>query len=144
MTTGLRDQLKLTEQIISCCFEVHNVLGPGLAERFYRDALMQELASRGLKAEKEREYSVEYKGALLGTHRVDIIVEDVVLVELKAVEGQLKNIHVAQAISERNVSGLPVALLINFGDTSVQIRRLERRSEQREGHSSTSFVRKQM
>jgi GxxExxY protein len=70
---------------------------------------------------------VEYKGRQLGLHQVDLIVADLVLVELKAVTGKLLEVHVAQAISERNVSRLPVALLINFGDTSVQVRRLEKR-----------------
>ena len=127
MTKGLTQHLQLTEQIISACFEVHGVLGPGLEERFYRDALSHELELRGLESLREQEFSVEYKGKLLGIHRVDLIVEGKVLVELKAVVGKLLNVHVAQTISERNVSELPVALLVNFGETSVQIRRLEAR-----------------
>ena len=70
---------------------------------------------------------VEYKGRKLGLHRIDLVVEDTVIVELKAVTGKLLDVHVAQTISERQVSGLPLALLINFGDKSVQIRRFERR-----------------
>ena len=70
---------------------------------------------------------MEYKGKRLGLHRIDLIVEDTVLIELKAITGKLLDVHVAQTISERNVSRLPVALLVNFGDTSVQIRRLESR-----------------
>ena len=127
MSQGFERHVRLTEEIISCCYEVHNALGPGLEERFYRDALVYELTSRGLKAEKEREYPVLYKGVALGLHRVDVIVEDTVLLELKAVEGHLKDVHVAQTVSERSVSQLPVALLVNFGDASVQIRRLEQR-----------------
>jgi hypothetical protein len=62
-----------------------------------------------------------------GLHRVDLVVEDKVLVELKAVTGQLSTTFVAQTISERKVSRLPVALLVNFGEVSLQIRRLESR-----------------
>ena len=127
MTQGLKQHLELTEQIISACYEVHKVLGPGLEERFYRDALALELGLSGLECKREQEFPVLYKGKPLGSHRVDIIVEGKVLVELKAVVGKLMDIHVAQTISERRVSELPVALLVNFGETSVQIRRLEAR-----------------
>ena len=127
MNTGLSQHLELTEQIISACYEVHNVLGPGLEERFYRDALAYELELRGLGCHREQEFSVQYKGKNLGTHRVDLVVDGKVLVELKAIAGSLMKIHVAQAVSERRVSDLPVALLVNFGETSVQVRRLEAR-----------------
>lgn len=127
MPKGLEKHIELTQQIIAACYEVHNILGPGLEERFYRDALAHELELRGLKCSREQEFTVEYKGKPLGSHRVDLIVEDTVLVELKAVINKLLDIHVAQTISERRVSRLPVALLVNFGETSVQIRRLESR-----------------
>ncbi len=128
MARGLEKHLELTELIIAACYEVHNVLGPGLQERFYRDALAHELELRGLKSRREQEFTVEYKGKSLGAHRVDLIVEDKVVMELKAVTGKLLDVHVAQTISERRVSDLPVALLVNFGETKVQVRRLERRS----------------
>ena len=128
MAKGLEQHLELTELVIAACFEVHNVLGPGLEERFYRDALAHELELRGLKSRREQEFTVEYKGKSLGTHRLDLIVEDKVVVELKAVTGKLLDVHVAQTISERRVSDLPVALLVNFGETRVQVRRLERRA----------------
>jgi GxxExxY protein len=129
MPSGLEQHKDLTQQIIAACYEVHNVLGPGLEERFYRDALCHELELRGIQIQAEQEYRVVYKGRALGTHRVDLVVEDKVLIELKAVAGRLQDIHVAQTISERQVSGLPVALLVNFGDTSVQVRRLELRPQ---------------
>lgn len=125
MARGFEKHLDLTEKILAACFEVHNVLGPGLEERFYRDALAHELELRGLKMTREQEFTVEYKGRRLGSHRADLIVEGKVLVELKAVSGNLLDAHVAQTISERNVSKLPVALLINFGNKLVQYRRLE-------------------
>jgi GxxExxY protein len=127
MPRGLEKHTELTQQIIAACYEVHNVLGPGLEERFYRDALACELELRRLEVHREQEFEVAYKGHLLGIHRADLVVEDKVLVELKAVAGKLLNVHIAQTISERRVSKLPVALLVNFGDTSVQIRRFESR-----------------
>jgi GxxExxY protein len=125
---GLEIETGLTKEIIAAAYEVHNILGPGLEEKFYRDALMYELELRSLRIVREQEFPVEYKGHLLGLHRVDLIVEGKILLELKAVTGELLKVHVAQTISERNVSKLPVAMLINFGDVDVQVRRLEVRS----------------
>ena len=71
------------------------------------------------------EYLVNYKGHYIGLHRIDLVVEGKVIVELKAVAGKLQKVHIAQTVSERQVSNLPVALLVYFGDTSVQVRRLE-------------------
>lgn len=127
MLKGLEKHVELTQQIIAACYEVHRILGPGLEERFYRDALMHELELRGLTVQKEQDFVVEYKSKQLGLHRVDLVVENTVLVELKAVTGQLLDVHIAQTISERKVARLYVALLVNFGETSVQIRRFESR-----------------
>jgi GxxExxY protein len=124
---GLEKHVELTEKIIAACYEVHKILGPGLEEKFYRDALAYELELRGISCRREQEFLVEYKSKPLGLHRVDLVVEDKVLVELKAVTGQLSTTFVAQTISERKVSRLPVALLVNFGEVSLQIRRLESR-----------------
>jgi GxxExxY protein len=118
--------VELTKTIIGACYEVHNILGPGLEERFYRDALAHEIELRGFKVKREQEFLVIYKQKMLGLHRVDLVVEDKVLIELKAVIGKLLPVHEAQTISEREVSRLPVALLVNFGNASVQIRRFER------------------
>jgi GxxExxY protein len=117
--------VELTKAVIGACYEVHNILGPGLEERFYRDALAYELELRGLKVQREQEFVVTYKQKVLGSHRADLVVEGKVLVELKAVMGKLLPIHEAQTVSEREVSRLPVALLVNFGDSSVQVRRFE-------------------
>ena len=125
MESRFTKHVELTKEIIAACYEVHNVLGPGLEERFYRDALVLELELRGLVTRKEQEYLVTYKGQTIGSHRIDLIVDDKVIVELKAVTGRLQKVHIAQTVSERQVSGLTVALLVNFGDTSVQVRRLE-------------------
>ncbi len=127
MSRGFEKHIELTEKIIAACQEVHRILGPGLEERFYRDALMIELGLRGVKCRSEQEFTVEYKGRPIGSHRIDLLVEDKVLLELKAVSGQLSSLFVAQTISERRVTKLDIALLVNFGEVSLQVRRLERR-----------------
>jgi GxxExxY protein len=127
MNKGMEKPVGLTEQIIAACYEVHKILGPGLEEKFYRDALAYELELRGIPCSREQEFMVEYKSRPLGLHRVDLVVDGKVVVELKAVTGQLSSTFVAQTISERRVSKLPVALLVNFGEASLQIRRLESR-----------------
>jgi GxxExxY protein len=129
MPKGFEKHVDITDQIIAACYEVHNILGPGLEERFYRDALIIEIQLRGYIATREQEFLVEYKGRPLGLHRADIIVDDKVLIEVKAVTGVIQRIHVAQTISERKVSKVPVAMVVNFGDTRVQIRRLEERDQ---------------
>ena len=83
---------------------------------------------RGLSVSNEQVYDVFFKGEHIGGHRIDLVVEDKVLVELKAVAGKLLDIHYAQALSELNVSKLPVALLVDFGGKSVKVRRFEKRN----------------
>jgi GxxExxY protein len=112
MPRGFEQHTDLAHEVIAACYEVHSVLGPGLEERFYREALCYELEARRIKSQREQEYAVRYKGRVLGTHRVDLVVEDKVLIELKAVTGKMLDVHVAQTISERRASQLPVALLI--------------------------------
>jgi GxxExxY protein len=96
MAKRFTKHVELTKEIIAACYEVHNILGPGLEERFHRDALLLELGIRGLNATKEIEFAVDYKGKVIGSHRIDLIVEDKVIVELKAVVGRIQKVHIAQ------------------------------------------------
>src|SRR6185369_14593258 len=89
------DNPQLTDQIINCAYEVHNVLGSGFLEKVYENALLNELTSRGIKAEAQRPISVSYKGKVVGEYCADIIVEDSLIIELKAVE-KLTDIHEIQ------------------------------------------------
>ena len=82
----------LTEQIINSAFEVHKVLGIGFLEKVYENALLEELQSRGLKAEAQKSGTVFYKNRIVGEYCVDILVEDSVILELKALE-RLIDIH---------------------------------------------------
>src|SRR3972149_8701327 len=105
--------------------EVHRILGPGFVEAIYHKALLHELKLRGFVIETERHLDIEYKNAVVGAHRLDMIVERAVIVELKAVSG-IAEVHRAQAISYLKASGLQVALILNFGEPSLGFKRVVR------------------
>ena len=106
----------LTSAIIGAAIEVHKTLGPGLLESIYEDCLCAELRSRGLRVERQVELPIVYKGLLIdGTFRIDILVEDTVIVELKAVERVLP-VHQAQLLTYLKLSGKKTGLLMNFND----------------------------
>jgi GxxExxY protein len=105
---------KLTEVIIGAAIEVHKELGPGLLESAYQACLLFELMQRGLKVEKEKELPVIYRGVRIDCgYRLDLLVEDLVILELKSVE-KLDRIHEAQVMSYLRLSGKNIGLLINF------------------------------
>ncbi len=103
----------VTREIIGAALEVHRILGPGFLESFYDNALAAELTARRIPFVRQVRLAVTYKGATVGRARVDFIVAETVVVELKAVE-HFAGIHTAQGISYLKASGLQVALLINF------------------------------
>lgn len=104
---------KLTEKIIGCAIEVHRQLGAGLLESLYESALCIELESAGLKYEKQKVIPVLYKGKQIGEHRVDLIVEDRVIVEIKSVE-RFDPVFEAQILTYMKLTNKKVGLLINF------------------------------
>lgn len=105
---------QITEKIIGAAIAVHRELGPGLLESAYEACLAFELAQQGLKVEAQRPLPVVYRGVRLDCgYRLDLLVEDAVVVELKAVEA-LAPIHEAQLLSYLKLSGCTVGLLINF------------------------------
>ncbi len=105
---------QITEQIIGAAIEVHRELGPGLLESAYEAALAFELGLRGVVFERQKEQPVKYKGLLIEVgYRMDLLVEDAVVVELKAVESLLP-IHEAQLITYLKLADKRIGLLINF------------------------------
>jgi GxxExxY protein len=98
---------------IGCCIEVHKGLGPGLIEIAYERAICLELSEQRLPFECERTVEIRYRGRPIYTHRLDIVVGDAILLELKAVD-RLSPLHTAQVLSCLRAAGLPVALLVNF------------------------------
>lgn len=114
----------LTGRIIEACFHVHTQLGPGFVERIYMNALIIALKERNIQFLIEKEFSVKYEGKMVGKFRADLVVEDKVIVELKALEGKTPKIFESQLISYLKASGINVGLLINFGNSSCAVRRL--------------------
>ncbi len=104
----------LTGEIIGAAIEVHKALGPGLLESAYEACLAKELSVRGVKVERQVAIKLEYKGELLDcVYRMDLVVENAVLIEIKAVEALLP-IHDAQVLTYLKLTGLRRALLLNF------------------------------
>ena len=112
----------ITAQIISAAQEVHRTLGPGFEEVIYQRALARELAAHGLEFQREAWIDVHYKGEKVGRKRVDFVIDEV-MVEIKA-RGALEPVHFTQTLSYLRASGYKVGLLLNFGATKLEIRRL--------------------
>lgn len=122
--TGLKYK-DITEKIIGASFEVHKFLGNGFQEVIYQRALAYEFGQAGLAYAREIEQDIYYKNLPepIGTRRADFVVEDKVLVELKAII-QLEDVHLAQALNYLKAYKLEVGLLINFGSKSLTFKRL--------------------
>jgi GxxExxY protein len=117
----------ITQKIIGASFEVHKFLGNGFQEVIYQRALAYEMGQAGLNFAREIKQDIYYKDLPhpIGTRRADFVVEEKVLVELKAVI-QLEDVHLAQALNYLKVYKLEVGLLINFGSKSLTFKRLVR------------------
>lgn len=113
----------ITYQINGCAMKVHNVLGNGFQEVIYQRCLAIELEKAGLKYAREVEQSIYYEGINVGTRRADFIVENQIVVELKALIN-LEPVHLAQAKNYLVAYNFPVGLLINFGSTSLQFKKV--------------------
>lgn len=105
---------EITERVIGCAIEVHRALGPGLLENAYQECLLYELADSGLIVEKQRASPLVYKEVRLDAgYRLDLIVENKVIIEVKSIEA-INDIHIAQVLTYLKVSGCKVGLLVNF------------------------------
>lgn len=113
----------LTHKIIGCAMKVHRVLGNGFQEVIYQRALAIEMSRQAIGFKREMEMSIFYEGENIGTRRVDFFVEDMIMVELKALI-KLEDVHLAQAMNYCQAYNLPTGLLINFGSTSLDFKRV--------------------
>lgn len=113
----------ITEQIIGCAYHVSNELGIGFLEKVYENALVCELRRGDLSVVPQHPIKVLYKGAVVGEFVADLLVEDEVIVELKAVKS-LDSSHFAQCMNYLKATGKPIGLLINFGTSKIEIRRV--------------------
>jgi GxxExxY protein len=113
----------LSERIIGCAMTVSNALGVGFLEKVYENALAHELRKAGLEIARQSRATICYDGVVVGEYVADLIVECLVLVELKSVRA-LDDIHRAQCINYMNATGLQLCLLINFGNPRLEFKRL--------------------
>jgi GxxExxY protein len=118
---------EITEKIIEAAFTVHRILGFGFLEKVYENALVIELENRGLKVDQQKSLRVYYKEQIAGEYILDLLVEDKIIVEVKALK-QLIEIHEIQLLNYLKGCNLQVGLLINFGP-SVEIKRRYQKSE---------------
>jgi len=114
---------KLAYDIIGCAMEVHRVLGPGFLESVYEQGMLVELQSKGLNTKQQVLYPIFYKGVHIKDYVADLVVENKIIIELKAIK-KLSDIERAQCINYLKVSGLELALLINFGERSLEYERI--------------------
>jgi GxxExxY protein len=127
-TAMLHDEL--TEKIIAACFDVSNELGAGFLESVYEKALLIALRGRGLSAQSQSPLKVCFRNQIVGDFFADIVVENTVLLELKAVKA-LAPEHQAQIINYLKTTGIDIGLLVNFGNPKLEYRRFNRKIDTR-------------
>ena len=109
----------MVESVIGCAVNVHRTLGPGFFEPIYHNALWIEFGASGIAFESEKRVVVQYRGQSVGAQRLDFVVADAVVVEIKAVK-ELEPIHFVQVMSYLRGTGMRVGLLMNFGGISLR------------------------
>jgi len=114
---------QITEKIIGCVHQVSNVLGPGFLEKVYENSLAVELGLAGLRVTQQRRIDVRYRDSLVGEFLADLLVEECVIVEIKAVKA-FEDIHTAQCVNYLKATSLQVCLLVNFGSPKAIVKRI--------------------
>ncbi len=109
----------LSYKIMEAVFEVHNQLGPGFTENIYENALVRELGHRGISYEQQKNIPVLYKSQPVGTYRLDLVVENKIILEFKAV-GALNDVFKAQLLAYLKAANFQLGILINFGTARVE------------------------
>ncbi|MHC4204806.1 MAG: GxxExxY protein [Planctomycetota bacterium] len=113
---------ELTEKIIAAAYDVYNKMGFGFLESVYEKCLLIELRKRNLKAESQKPVIVKYENEVVGEFKVDVIVEDIIILELKSVR-QIIQAHEVQLVNYLVATGKPVGLILNFGEQQVEVKR---------------------
>ena len=116
---------ELTDRIIGCAIEVHRSLGPGLTEYSYQSALGLEMQAQSIPFVAEPSFKVRFRDVVVGWHRPDFVVDDLVVVELKAV-AHLESVFTKQVLTYLKVTGLRVGLLMNFNVASMNLGGIKR------------------
>lgn len=128
---------ELTERVIGIAMRVHNTIGPGFQEKVYHQAMIVALDKADLTIESEKEFDICFEEVWVGTFRLDLIVNERVVIELKAVVGEMPKIFQTQTISYLKASGLEIGLLINFGNERLDVKRLARYKDYRKLNSQS-------
>lgn len=123
MNIDIMEINKITENIIGCAYAVANTLGHGFLEKVYENALAHELSKKGLRVAQQHPILVRYEDVSVGEYYADLLVEDRVIVELKAVK-DLDDVHLAQCLNYLKATGFHICLLINFAKPRIDIRRV--------------------
>jgi GxxExxY protein len=110
-------------KIVESCFEVHNILGPGYSEKIYEEAVSKELRNRGIEYKRQKLIEVFYKAEKIGEYRLDMVVENKIILELKAVS-EPNNTFEAQLLSYLKATGMKLGILVNFGGNKVEYKRI--------------------
>ena len=125
----------ITQSIIGCAFEVINELGSGFLESVYENAMVLALSESGLRVQSQVPIPVMFRGKRVGDFYADLLVDGKVIVELKAVRSVVPE-HQAQIINYLNATGVEVGLLINFGNSKLEVKRFTRSRERRPSSST--------
>jgi GxxExxY protein len=120
---GVYEFEELSKRVIGAAIQVHKELIPGFLESIYEESLKVELSNNGLHFDNQKEIRIEYLGVDVGIHRLDLVVENEVIVELKAVK-ELSDINFAQLRSYLKATGLRVGLLLNFSKPTLEVKRV--------------------
>ena len=118
----------LTRQIIGAYYDVYNTLGFGFLEQVYHNAMLMELRNRGLSCDSQKHIDVFYRNEVIGYYIPDIIVEDKIIVELKALP-ELTGEEVSQVLNYLKATGMEVGILLNFGEPTASFRRYDNHFE---------------
>ncbi len=112
-----------TQQIIGCAYKISNTLGCGFLEKVYENALAYELINSGFKVQQQYPIFVKYNAVVVGEYRADLLVNEHIIIELKAVKA-FDEIHLAQCLNYLKATGLRLCLLMNFAKPKVEVRRI--------------------
>ncbi|MEM6257467.1 MAG: GxxExxY protein [Planctomycetota bacterium] len=112
----------LTRQIIAAAYAVHNEMGPGFLESVYERCMVIAIEQMGLKVQAQKPVSVHFRGQPVGDYLADLLIEDIIIVELKPIR-ELATAHEVQLVHYLTATQRPVGLLLNFGNPSLQIKR---------------------
>lgn len=123
MNTDEHGLNQITKRIIGCAYTVGNTLGCGFLEKVYENALAHELRKSGVRVNQQQSIQIRYDHVIVGEYVADLLVEESILVELKAVK-VLDEIHFAQCLNYLKTTGLKICLLLNFGTPGVEVKRI--------------------